>query len=423
MERVGFSRIRMGTGAGGILTFFIKHLSFASGRFRFLEILRKSKMKRFKIWAICFIIISFFFISLVPAWGREKKKIITAGDLFPEFPFPMTLSRGDIGYLGLPVKWLGLVKGDTFFLKDVKADLIILEFTNKYCYSCQLQAPAMNQLFEMVEKDEQLRGRVKFLGVGAGNNQNEVDSFKAEKKIPFPIVPDPKFLAYEAIGEPGATPFTLLIRKIDAGLMVARVKIGLTGIPTLVREMEESLRADWNAFARSPKDTSLEEEKRRKLSLPYDENQLMKKAEESMTSPKWKVLKVAKLILPDEQEIYVGEIQTGNKKTYLFSKLASRAPICDLCHAAHFFFAFDEKGMVINLLPLELTKVDNIPWDANDIEKMKKRIIGRSILQPADFDAHVDSISSATMTAALIVDSVNEAKGLYEGLKSKGYIR
>jgi peroxiredoxin len=377
-------------------------------------------MKRYLICGICLL---FFIISLAPAWGRDKKKIITAGDFFPEFPFPMTLSRSDIEYLGLPTKWLGLVKGDTFFLKDVKADLIILEYTNKYCYSCQLQAPAMNQLFEMVEKDNQLRGRVKFLGVGAGNNQNEVDSFKAEKKIPFPVVPDPKFLAYGAIGEPGATPFTLLIRKTDAGMMVARVKIGLTGTPTLAREMEGSLRADWNALMRPQKDPSLEEEKRKKLSLPYNENQLMKKAEESMSSPKWKVLKVAKVILPDEQEIYVGEIQSGNKKTYLFSKLASRAPICDLCHAAHFFFAFDGKGMVINFLPLELTKVDNILWDTKDIEKMKQRLIGRSILQPTDFDAQVDSISSATMTAALIVDSVNGAKDLYEGLKSKGYIK
>jgi peroxiredoxin len=380
-------------------------------------------MKRFKIWAICFIIISFFFKSLVPTWGREKKKIITAGDFFPDFPFPMTLSRSEIGYLGLPMRWLGLTKGETFSLKDVKADLIILEYTNKYCFSCQLQAPVMNQLFEMVEKDEQLRGKVKFLAVGAGNNQNEVDSFKAEKKVPFPVVPDPKFLAYEAIGDPGATPFTLLIRKTDAKLLVARVKMGLTGTPTFMREMEESLRADWNAFARPQKDISLEEEKRRKLSLGLNETQLMKKAEESMRSPKWKVLKVVKISLPDDQEIYVGEIEAGNKKTYLFAKLASRAPICDLCHAAHFFFTFDEKGMVITFLPLELTKVDNIPWDAKDIEKMKRRIIGRSILHPVDFDPQVDSISSATMTAALIVDSVNEAKDLYEGLKSKGYIK
>jgi len=54
---------------------------------------------------------------------------------------------------------------------------------------------------------------------------------------------------------------------------------------------------------------------------------------------------------------------------------------------------------------------------------MRQRLVGRSILQPTDFDPQVDSVSSATMTAALIVDSVNKAKGLYEGLKGKGYVK
>ena len=377
-------------------------------------------MKRYPILLIC---LTFFVLSFAPARGGEKQKIITAGNFFPEFAFPMTLSRSEIGYLGLPTKWLGLTKGETFFLKDVKADLIILEYTNKYCFSCQLQAPVMNEVFEMVEGDEGLKGKVKLLAVGAGNNQKEVDVFKAEKKILFPIVPDPKFLAYEAVGEPGATPFTLLLRKTDSGLLVARVKPGLTGTPVFRREMDQCLRTDWAALMRPQKDLSLEEEKRKKLFLRYNEDELMKKAQESMRSPKWKVLKVIKVHLPDEQEIYVGEIQTGNKKIYLFSKLSSRAPVCDLCHATHFFFTFDEKGMVVNFFPLEATKMDNVPWDAKDIEKMKQRLIGRSILQTTDFDARVDSVSSATMTAALIVNSVNEAKSLYEGLRTKGYIK
>jgi CRISPR/Cas system-associated endonuclease/helicase Cas3 len=67
--------------------------------------------------------------------------------------------------------------------------------------------------------------------------------------------------------------------------------------------------------------------------------------------------------------------------------------------------------------------VDNVSWEAKEIEKIKGRLVGRSILQPTDFDPQVDSVSSATMTAALIVDSVNKAKNLYDGLRSKGYIK
>jgi len=378
-------------------------------------------MKRWIILGISFL---FLALSFAPAWAGGKGRIITAGDFFPEFSFPLTLSRGDIEYLGLPTKFLGLMKGDAFSLKDIKADLIVAEYMNKYCFSCQLQAPVLNQVFETVGKDPQLQGKVKFFAIGAGNNQTEVDSFKAEKKIPFPIIPDPKFLAYEAIGDPGATPFTLFLRKTDTRLIVARAKIGLTKDPEVIlKGIRDALHADWATLAKQQKDSSFQEAKQKKLFLRYNEDELLKKAQESMLSPKWKVLKVAKVKLPDDEEIYVGEIQVGPQKSNLFAKLASRAPTCDICHATHFFFTFNDKGMIINFLPLQVTKVDNASWDAKEMEKMKGRLVGRSILQPTDFDPQVDSISSATMTSALIVDSVNKAKSLYDGLKGKGYIK
>ena len=357
-------------------------------------------------------------------WAKEKGRVVTPGDFFPEYSFPMTLTRSDTEYLGLPQKFFGLVKGDNFSLKDVKADLIVVEFLNKYCFSCQLQAPVMNQVFSMVQQDPQLKERVKFIGIGAGNNEREVGSFKEEKKVPFPVIPDPKFLAYEAIGEPGATPFTLFIRKTDSGLLVARTKVGFTKDPKkILKEMNDSLKADWNALLKQGGDLSAQRAKAQKLSLRYDEQDLLKKAKESMRSTKWKVLNAAKVILPGGEEIYVGEIQEGQQKSYLFAKLVSRVPTCDVCHATHFLFTFNEKGMIVNFLPLHVTKVDNIPWDAKEVEQMKQRMVGRSILQPVDFDSQVDAISSATMTAALIVDGVNKAAALYEGLKNKGYIK
>ena len=370
--------------------------------------------------------ISFLLVAVVysPASAKEKGKIITAGDFFPDFSFPLTLPRGEMEYLGLPTKFLGLMKGDTYTLKEIKADLVVVEYMNKYCFPCQLQAPVMNQVYETVGKDPQLRGRVKFLGVGAGNNQTEVDSFRAEKKIPFPIIPDSKFLAYEAIGDPVATPFTLLVRRTNSGWIVTGARIGLVKSPeTWMKEIQESLGPDWIAMVNQQKDNSFQEAKTKKLSLGYSQEEILQKARESMVSRKWKVQKVAKVTLPDEEDIFVGEIQGGNQKLYLFSKLITRAPTCDICHATHFSLVFDEKGMVVNFFPLQVTKINNVAWDSQEIEKMKQRLLGRSILQPADFDPQVDSISSATMTAALIVDSVNKAKSLYEGLKEKGYLK
>lgn len=377
-----------------------------------------------KRWIILWASLLSVVLSFPPAGATKKGKIITAGDFFPEFSFPMTLSRGEVEYLGLPTKFLGLVKGDTFSLKDIQAHIIVVEYMNKHCFSCQLQAPVMNQVFETVGKDPQLRGKVKFIAIGVGNTQTELDSFKAEKKIPFPMIPDTKFRAYEAIGDPGATPFTLIIRKTDSGMVVARAKIGLTKAPgVFIKGIQDALRADWAMLAKQQKDSSFQEAKAKKLSFRYSEEELLKKAQESMLSPKWKLLKVGKVKLPDDEEIYVGEIQAGGHKSNLFAKLASRAPICDVCHATHFFFAFNEKGMVVNFLPLKVTKLDNANWDAKEIETMKGRLVGRSILQPTDFNPQADAISSATMTSALIVDSLNKAKGLYDGLKGKGYLK
>jgi len=62
--------------------------------------------------------------------------------------------------------------------------------------------------------------------------------------------------------------------------------------------------------------------------LRYNEDELLKKAQESMLSPKWKVLKVAKVNLPDDEEIYVGEIQAGRQKSHLLpSSPAGRPPV------------------------------------------------------------------------------------------------
>ena len=377
-----------------------------------------------KRWVFLWLPLFLLAFSSAPSWTKEKGKIITPGDFFPDFSFPMTLSSGEVEYLGLPTKFLGLMKGDSFTLKDIKAELVVVEFMNKYCFSCQLQAPVLNQVYETVGKDPQLRGRVKFLGIAAGNNQTEVNSFKAEKKVPFPIVPDSKFLAYEAVGDPGATPFTLLVRRTDSGLIVTGAKVGLIKNPEAwIKEIHDSLGAEWIAMVRDRKDSSLQEAKAKKLLLPYGEEEILKKAQDSMTTRRARAQKVAKVALPDEGDIFVGEIQAGSQKSYLFSKLISRAPTCDVCHATHFFLVFDEKGMVVNFFPLQVTKLNNAYWDSQEIEKMRQRLVGRSVLQPVDFDPQVDSVSSATMTAALIVDSVNKAKGLYEGLKGKGYIK
>jgi hypothetical protein len=54
---------------------------------------------------------------------------------------------------------------------------------------------------------------------------------------------------------------------------------------------------------------------------------------------------------------------------------------------------------------------------------LKSRTLGRSILKPFPFNPSVDSVSGATITAALIFDSLGKAREIYEKLRKDGYIK
>ncbi len=389
--------------------------------------IKEHMWKNKALWIIFSIAVVFLSLLIFPhyTWGaKELRKVIVGGDFFPEFSFPNTFPVEDMDYLGLPHKFFGLIKGASFSVKNINAEVILLEYSNKYCFACQVQAPVMNKVFSMVQKDPDLKGRVKFIAIGVGNKQKEVDSFRQEMQIPFPIVPDPEYVAYEAIGEPGVTPFTIILRRANSRHIAVLSKAGLIREPEIIlKNLKDSLTPEWDQLIKKYGTPSVQQSKEQRPQLHYSQQELLIKAKESMQNPKWKFLGVSKFSLLNGEEIYVGEIQAGKRKSYLFCKLVSRLPSCDICHATHFFLVFNEKGMIVNFLPLEVTKDMNRPWDEQDVEKMKKRLIGRSILEPRNFDARVDSISSATLTAALIIDSINRAKDLYEGLKGEGYIK
>jgi len=74
-------------------------------------------------------------------------------------------------------------------------------------------------------------------------------------------------------------------------------------------------------------------------------------------------------------------------------------------------------------MPVQLTKIGNFNWTEEDIKKLRSRTVGRSILNPFTFDPSVDSVSGATITAVLIFDSLDKAKGIFEKLKKEGYIK
>ena len=110
--------------------------------------------------------------------GGSQKALLKVGDPFPSFILYGSLTDQEQEYLGLK---------DTkkFRLKDIQAKIIVVEFFNKFCPNCQEQAPILNKLYKSIQQNMALRDKVKMLGIGNGNNQYQLETFRTEEKFPI----------------------------------------------------------------------------------------------------------------------------------------------------------------------------------------------------------------------------------------------
>lgn len=343
-------------------------------------------------------------------WGEVKP--IGFAISFPDFPLMTPLSKELQTYLGIPFK-------KRYRVREFRGDLFLIEYLNTYCVNCIRQAPILNEVFRTIEKDPKLKGKVKIVGFAAGNTPEEVDQYKKEYGIPYPIFPDPNFNAHQAVGSP-RTPFLIWVRKDKEGNpIVVSTHLGLMDSPEkIIAETKVVLQYDLALL--KPKIGSIYEDT---LTPPLSEEELTEKAKKGMEASGGRVLEIKKVLLKDRDVIYIGKVDFATHQKYLFSKLASRRAVCDLCHDTFFIYTFDSDGKLVDLVPIQLTKVDNLNWTEEDIMKLKNRVVGRSILKPFAFDSKVDAVSGATITTILIFDTLEKAKEIYEKIRKEGYIK
>ena len=170
-------------------------------------------MSRNKIVVLsCCLALIFFLgtISIAAAEEAEPK----VGQMVPSVKLNAPITEDG-------AKYLGLAKAEPFTLKDVKAPYVLVEQFNTSCPHCMHQAPIMNQLFDKVQADPQLKNKLKFIGVGEGNEETQLKMWKAFNKVPFPLVPDPNNTWGKAVN---FTPYpvTMVLDKTGKILFVQR---------------------------------------------------------------------------------------------------------------------------------------------------------------------------------------------------------
>ena len=152
------------------------------------------------------IIFSFLIFSIQSLLAAECVTP-SEGGTFPEITLPVPQNAGEQDYLGIKGK-------DTFKLSQINAQIVIIEIFSMYCPYCQKEAPNVNELYRLINSNPYLKDKIKIIGIGAGNTPFEVEVFKKQYNVPFPLFPDESFSVHKSVGNV-RTPYFFVI-KINA---------------------------------------------------------------------------------------------------------------------------------------------------------------------------------------------------------------
>ncbi len=142
---------------------------------------------------------------------------------FPTFASEPPAEGGPLPVIKLPIpknpeekSYLGLTGEGSFTIPKVKARVVIIEIFSMYCPYCQKEAPTVNELYSAIENNPALKGKIKIIGIGAGNTPMEVDVFRKKFQIAFPLFPDVDYSIHKVCGEV-RTPYFIGVKINDNG--------------------------------------------------------------------------------------------------------------------------------------------------------------------------------------------------------------
>jgi peroxiredoxin len=129
-------------------------------------------------------------------------------------------------------KYLGLKEMEPFGLSQVDAKIIIIEFFNALCPKCHANAPMLNKLYKVIQNDPVLRD-VKVIGIAVDSDRSEVDAFRKNFKVPFPLFIDEDFAISVAMGGVD-TPTTMILATSNGRVLADHIGV--------IRDFEDLLK-------------------------------------------------------------------------------------------------------------------------------------------------------------------------------------
>ncbi len=328
--------------------------------------------------------------------------VVQPGQPFPDLAFDGLLERADYVALGLDPD------RPDFRLSDISGDLLVLEFFNRFCLTCRRQAPYLQKVFDGV-RDGPLAGRVRVLAVGVGNRVSGLAAFRSELGVSYPMAADPLFDRLFAVGDPGGTPFTVFLVRRGGVWLLGDYHLGLQGDVEILARSNVLLEDDGVARAKTARRTG-----RFHPPLGLSEEDQRLRAAGFLSRVAGGPVPVDTVTAGDGVRVYRA-LDADGEPTGLYARIASRAPVCDVCHAVHFLLAFDRDGRVRGFEPIHVTKFGNREWSDEDAARLEAALDGRPMAGLA-FDPAVDAVTSATMSSALIFDEARRSARLLADL-------
>ena len=140
----------------------------------------KMEYKSLKTVLVVFVIS--FLMTLQPVAAENRLK---SGMKLPNITLEGIDCTNQASYLGVENHDLDLE------LSEIPANIIVLEFFAITCPVCQAQAPVANKIYKIIQRNPDLKKDVKMFAVGVGNQQNEVEAYRKQHGVKFPLFIDP----------------------------------------------------------------------------------------------------------------------------------------------------------------------------------------------------------------------------------------